>query len=256
MIQVEKPFGGRYEKLSTGAQIRFHQGEGEGLLPTVLIVHGWKSAVFSSEIYVQGAQALCEQGYNVVMLSMRGHPGAEGSISEVTRHDNLNDIKAAVRWIQECPETDATRLCAWGTSYGGYLLSVLCPQIHFELLALRAPASYPEKGWDEPFEPVTSEELAEWRKVEHDMRDESALAGLEEFRGDFFMVNGSNDETMPPTVGAGYGRASLRARSRFIYVLDGAPHTLREPHRSQFISHLATWFGEHRPKPSLTPAVP
>jgi predicted acyl esterase len=243
--------GGMMTSLSTGAYIKSVPGRGDTPASPVLIVHGWKSPIFAAgSIYEEVMESLCALGYHCVMLALRGHAPASGNIETVSRQDHVDDIMAAIHWIEdECPDVDPSRLCAWGTSYGGYLLSTLCSRAHFELLALRAPASYPNKGWGKPQDAHSANELAKWRRRRHTAKDDRALAGLEEFRGDFLLMSSANDELMPPTVREGYQLAlSPDVRSRSHVILRDAEHSLKPNVRKRFVAHMIEWFKEHNPE--------
>ncbi len=232
--------------LPTGAAIRFDRGIGAGLLPPILIVHGWGSPVFQSSTYARAADRLNAVGYHTFTLSLRGHQCAEGEMGTVTRQEHAEDIMAAV-YAMARPNVDVRRLCAWGTSYGAYLLASLVPQFgdRLKLLALRAPALYPDEGWDSPSGEAMRDmgALRSWRSVvHHALEDSRALRGITHFQGRLLAVFSENDEDMPRQVAASYQLAARQTLSSHYITLEGAGHVLRGEDWEKFLDVLASWF--------------
>lgn len=241
-------------KLSTGAYARFSPGVGEGLLPAVLIVHGWRGEPFhEGGTYDLVSKSLNAIGYHTLLLCLRGHGCAEGDINTVTPFQNNSDIVAAFQYLAEQPDIDPARLGAFGASYGAYLLAAVASSISgFKLLALRAPALYPDieklDCWNRPTsEAVADPTLGSWRSELHTMVESLALSGISHFAGDLLIVPSELDEDMPPAVARSYQQAAIRghARSVRMHILPGVGHVLQGEHREKFLVLLSKWFEEH-----------
>lgn len=239
------------QKLATGAAYQFTPADGYtpdmGRRPTVLIVHGWKSTHFTSATYFNLALKLQAIGYNTMMLSLRGHQASSGDKAAVTRADHFYDIDAAFTELHSRPEVDFERICGFGASYGGYLLA--CKPLGFKLLALRAPALYPDDGWNKPTaDLVARADRTTWRSTIRTVEECEALAGMHHFDGDVLVVGSENDEDMPPQVLESYRGATTRYRSYYEYIIPGAGHRLNEAQLQELLDNTGVWFTEKYPQ--------
>ena len=244
-------------RLSTGACVRFSSGVGEGLLPAVLIVHGWRGEPFhEGSTYDLVSKSLNMLGYHTLSLCLQGHGCAEGDINTVTPGQNSLDIMMAFDYLSKQPGVDASRIGAFGASYGAYLLSIAAPGVSggLKLLALRAPALYPDieklDCWNRPTsEAVADPTLSNWRGNVHGPQDSLALLGLAHFTGYLLIVSSEFDEDMPPAVAKSYQQAAIRGRARSVrmHTLPGAGHVLQGEHREKFLTILPEWFKDNYP---------
>lgn len=242
------------QKLATGVAYQFTPADGYtpdmGRRPTVLIVHGWKSTHFTSATYFNLALKLQAIGYHTMQLSLRGHQGSDGDIAIVTRREHLDDIQCALDYLYQRPEVAWEQVCAFGTSYGAYLLA--CQPASFKLLAFRAPALYPDDHWEEPTSVIVGwPELHKWREKTRLPEESRALSGLSmsDFKGDLLTVGSGIDEDMPPQVLESYRQVGARYHSYQEHIIPGASHSLKDnAHQKEFIAVAGEWFTRHYPK--------
>jgi uncharacterized protein len=237
------------QKLNTGAAYQFTPADdyNGNKLPVMLIVHGWGSAVFTGKVYFELALMLQSVGYHTMMLSLRGHQASSGDVTAVTREHHLADIDAAFAHLHYRTEVDNARICGFGASYGGYLLA--CKPLGFELLALRAPALYPNDGWDKPTaDLIARPDRTTWRSTVRTPQECLALAGIRDFPGDVLVVGSEHDKDMPPQVLESYRGATRRYRSYYEHVIAGADHRLNEEQLAEFLRVNQTWFTEKYPQ--------
>ena len=234
--------------LSTGAVAKFAVAPSKKSLPGILIVHGWKSDPFKETgTYEQIQNTLVHAGYACLILCLRGHIPALGDINTLTREDHLADMRCGIKLLGEIPEV-ASVVGACGTSYGAYLLGILCAEVKFSLLALRAPALYPDTGWTQPSELVIAwPDLKAWRSVIHKATESHALWGMTLFKGDMAIFPSELDGSMPPAVSDSYLEATVQARTTNKIIIEGARHTLNEVEKKIFLSKLRFWFISHYP---------
>ena len=81
---------------------------------------------------------------------MRGHAATVREQAKVTREDNLADALAAYDRLVAEHAVDQSRIAVIGSSYGGYLATILTGLRPVRWLALRAPALYKDSEWDLP----------------------------------------------------------------------------------------------------------
>lgn len=244
-------------KLGTGAVARFLRTSvktDKRRHPTVLVVHGWTSNIFEKNgSYERAAHALAKEGYHSMLLSLRGHRESEGDLRHVTRSEHLNDVRLAHHFLQRHPEVNVKAICGYGASYGAYLLSSYLARSDrqlFRLLALRAPALYPDLGWAQPVERVRKFPfLQTWRESPHTREDSSALWGIGNFKGKLLLVRSEHDERQPPAVAESYAKAAKNAKLENI-LMKNAKHRLTERQTEKFLLILADWFKRHYPTSS------
>src|SRR5205085_12682648 len=83
----------------------------------------------------------------------------------VTRAQNLADVIAAYDLLAARPEVDAARVGLVGSSYGGYLATLLTAERKVRWLALHAPALYMDGDFDRPKRELNLDpKLAEYRR--------------------------------------------------------------------------------------------
>lgn len=95
-----------------------------GRPPLVVLPHGGPFRVVDGWGYNEEVQLLAAHGYAVLQVNFRGSGGFGRSFTEAgfrqwgrRMQDDLTD---ATRWAQQEGGVDPTRVCIWGSSYGGY----------------------------------------------------------------------------------------------------------------------------------------
>ena len=213
------------------------------------MVHGWNSTINSST-YVRLCDLCIALGYNVFMLTLRGHDDAAGSIHEVTREDHRTDIDLALAYMRRQPDVDTAKLIGVGSSYGAYLLATTAEV--FAALLLRAPALYPDEGWNEPTERLIDQPtLLQWRSEVHTRSDCSAFAGMHGFVGKLLIVTGGLDADMPAIIGESYARSAPLATSTRI-ILSSAGHVFAGADKELFLRLATAWLEVLFQTPSST----
>src|SRR3982750_1054979 len=92
------------------------------LLPGVLFVHGWGG---SQQQYLARARAIAALGCICLTFDLRGHADTRAEYATVTREDTLADVVAAYDRLARRLHVDASSIAVVGSSYGGYLASIL-----------------------------------------------------------------------------------------------------------------------------------
>lgn len=213
---------------------------GEG----ILFVHGWKG---SQTGYIPRAETLAREGFIGLTFSMSGHGRSDGDIESLTRRDFLEDVVAAHDALSSQPEVD--RISVVGVSFGGYLSTLLTSRRPVERLVLRAPANYPNNGFnDVPQVNFTREQEAEavlnsWRRQSMDHDQTVSLDALYGFPGDVLIVESEHDDDIPPQTLKNYAVAVTDQSKLTFVTMKGADHDLRtELSRQMFIQILVDWF--------------
>jgi dipeptidyl aminopeptidase/acylaminoacyl peptidase len=97
---------------------------GEGPPPVLLAVHGGPTAQARPR-FDAPHQYLLTRGVAILDLNFRGSTGYGKTFARLNdrrlREDELLDLEAAVRWLEEREDVDGSRVAIMGGSYGGYL---------------------------------------------------------------------------------------------------------------------------------------
>jgi dienelactone hydrolase len=193
-------------------------------VPGVLLAHGWGG---SRQQYQQMVRAVAPLRCVCLTFDFSGHVATASQRESVTREDNLADIVAAYYFLAAHPLVDPTAIAVVGSSYGGYLASILTSLRPVRWLALRAPALYNDSDWQLPKHQLQREQsLVGYRQQRIAPEDNRALAACAAFRGDVLLVESEHDKIVPHPVLGNYRNACIDALSVTYRKILHADHAL------------------------------
>jgi hypothetical protein len=211
-------------------------------VPGVLFVHGWGG---SQEHYLARAREIAALGCVCLTFDLRGHARTEPQHEAVTREDSLRDILAAYDVLAGYSLVDRSAIAVVGSSYGGYLATILTTLRPVRWLALRVPALYKDEDWELPKQQLKKGELAKYRRRPLKAEENRALRACAAFEGDVLIVESERDTVVPHPVIENYRAAFEKVRSLTYRVIKGADHGLSErPWQQAYTSLLVTWMTE------------
>lgn len=212
------------------------------IVPGVLLVHGWDG---SQEQYLARAHAIAALGCICLTIDLRGHANDRVQRDIVTREDNLNDMLAAYDTLVGHPAVDEESVVLVGSSYGGYLASILSAIRPVRWMALRAPALYKDDEWLTSKQHLDRQEIARYRALELPANSNRALAASAAFKGDVLLVESQLDHIVPHTVIENYLAAFLKTRSMTHRMIPEADHSLSKKEWSNaYTKMLVKWMSE------------
>jgi len=212
------------------------------VIPGILFLHGWAGR---QERDVERAKTISALGCVCLTFDMRGHGRTLASNRTVTRGENLDDAIAAYDELASLAMVEDGSIAVVGSSYGGYLATLLTEFRPVRWLALRAPALYRDSLWQAPKAQLDRSDLQTYRSSLVALEDNRALRQSREFRGDVLLVKSERDTIVPHPTIASYQRAFINARSLTVRILDGADHALNEErHREAYNRLLTRWIRE------------
>ena len=214
----------------------------ETKIPGVLFIHGWGG---SQKFDLVRARNLAGLGCICLTFDLRGHAATESQRSRVSRSDNLRDVVAAYDQLLHHPSIDSEEIAVVGSSYGGYLATILSTMRAVRWLALHVPAIYRDEEWDLPKGSLSRDSLAAYRLTQVTPDQNRALAACEAFTGDVLIVESEHDTFIPHSTIMNYRSAFLRAHSLTHRILDGADHALTDKVAQRaYTSILLNWATE------------
>ncbi|EWY36707.1 permease [Skermanella stibiiresistens SB22] len=214
----------------------------ETRLPAALLVHGWGG---TQEQYLARAREIAALGCVCLTIDLRGHGRTEGQYETVTREDNLNDLLAAYDRLASHPAVDPHSIAVVGSSYGGYLATIVSSLRPVRWLALRAPALYRDEDWMMPKRKLDKAEIDAYRRTRVTPDRNRALAACAEFTGDALVVECECDTIVPHPVITNYRAAFDKVHSLTYRVIKGADHGLSDNAAQQaYTTLLVTWAAE------------
>lgn len=211
-------------------------------VPGVLFVHGWGG---SQQRDLARAKGIAGLGCICLTFDLRGHASAEARLAQVSRQDNLRDLLAAYDRLASHPGIDGDAIAVVGTSYGGYLASIMTLMRPVKWLALRVPAIYRDAQWEIPKRQLDKTDIAKYRSHFIPVPDNRALRACAEFRGDVLLVESEHDEHVPHATIMSYRAAFQNVHSLSHRIIDHADHSLSDPvAQDSYTNILVTWITE------------
>lgn len=196
------------------------------LIPGVLFVHGWGG---SQEQYLARAREVAALGCVCLTFDLRGHANTRVQFETVTRKQNLHDLLAAYDLLVHRYPVDPAAVAVVGSSYGGYLATIMCTIRPVKWLALRSPALYIDAGWESPkLQLHKDQDLRSYRARLVLASENRALQACESFQGDLLLIESELDTIVPATVLTSYREAARNTRSLTYRCIAGADHGLTD----------------------------
>jgi dienelactone hydrolase len=213
------------------------------LVPGVLFVHGWGG---SQQQYLARAREVASLGCICITFDLRGHVQTRAQRETVSREDNLQDVVAAYDVLARQPGVDVSSIAVIGSSYGGYLASILTSLRPVRWLGLRVPALYKDSEWDVPKGRLKeAQSLDAYRRQPIRPTESVALRACAAFGGDVLIVESEHDSTVPHQVIVNYREACATAHSLTYRVIEGADHGLSDARWQQaYTTLLVNWLSE------------
>lgn len=211
-------------------------------MPGILFVHGWGG---SQQRDLARARQITGLGCVCMTFDLRGHEKTASQRLTVTREQNLDDLLAAYDLLANHPSVDPAAIAVIGSSYGGYLATLLTARRAVKWLALRVPALYWDDEWNMPKQSLDRQRLNDYRQRALSPSDNRALAACAEFSGDVLLVESEQDDYVPHSTLMSYRSAFGSAHSLTHRIVDGADHALSsEQSQKAYSSMLTAWISE------------
>lgn len=210
--------------------------------PGVVMCHGFTGhKAETHRLFVTTARDLAAHGLAVLRFDFRGSGDSAGEFRDMTISREIEDARAALRYLADRPGVDATRLGALGLSLGGCVAACLSGRERLQALVLWAAVAHPGRIFDRRF-PEFGEadwiDMNGWGLGRGFVEDSRTVRPLEEVKrhlGPVLVVHGSKDESVPPSDAQDYYDA-IGEKCRLLYI-EESDHTFSSfPWKEQAIS--------------------
>lgn len=204
-----------FDKLKNGKQrfipaFYYKPKNVSGKIPVVITIHGGPESQTRPSFSSFNSFLNNELGVAVIAPNVRGSSGYGKSYLKmdngILREESVKDIGALIDWIATQPELDASRICVYGGSYGGYM--VLASMVHFSN-KLKCGIDVVGISNFVTFLKNTESYRRDLRRVEYGdeqipemnafLEKISPLNNIEKITKPLFIIQGQNDPRVPVT---------------------------------------------------------
>ena len=211
----------------------------KGRVPGVVLLHGFTGTkVESHRMFVKMARVLCGAGMVVLRFDFRGSGDSAGEFSTMTIGGELQDARAAMRFMRARPEVDPRRVGVLGLSMGGMVAALLLGEDRrIPVGVLWAAVADPRKQVARKMTPEARKQLKQLGCADYgghavgrgffdDIVKHEPLKAIQRTAAAVLVVHGDQDETVPVRASADYEKALKKAgRAVIRHVVPGASHT-------------------------------
>ncbi len=210
--------------------------------PAILFIHGWTSERKRSYQY---AESLSDLGYFCFLFDLGGHGESEGDLDKYTNKEFLDDALNTYDYLDGIENVDSGKISAVGSSFGGYLVALLSEKRKLKNLVLRAPADYPNEGFNNIKKSLGGDDpdIMNWRSKKKNFKETFALNAIHNFTGNVLLLESENDDRIPHQTIENYAQAIKDKKKLKHIILKGAPHSIRKgKYRDGVEKIMVEWF--------------
>ncbi len=215
--------------------------DGKGPFPGVLFYHGSGS---KGEKYYRAGEKFAKEGITALAFNFRGCGKSEGGYSSQTYQDAFDDALKAYDFLLSQKYVDTARIGACGGSFGGFVVSMVLPQLKIKSLVLLSPSAH--KGLlSTKIDMGSLEREVKYFAVRSNWESSESFKNIAEFKGQLLIIKSENDENIPPEVPDKYYREASQVLRKEMKVIEGADHRLsKEIWEDEFKEIASEWFLE------------
>ena len=211
---------------------------GNGPFPAVIFFHGNGSRALK---HFEAGKRLSENGIMAFVFNFRGCGISDGDYLLQTHQDSLIDAKSAYTLLLS-QNIDKSRVGVVGGSFGGYIASMMIPQMKIKSLVLLNPSacSHP---LSEKIDMGGLANEVEYFKTLSNWENAQGFKNISNYVGQLLFIKSENDENIPPEVLDKYFKSVSHTTKKEMVVIKGADHRLSENvQKEEFFSIIVDWF--------------
>lgn len=212
--------------------------------PGVLFFHGRASG---QEKWVSRAETLSRFGFICMTFDFRGCGGSGGDVQSLTLADGLKDAFLGFDFFSSLRGVDIDRIGIFGSSFGGYLASIVSSKRQIKSLLLHAPAVYRDDWLTKPYPFVEkNREVVTKYRESKEVFMSIGPQSITDFSGSLLIIGGDEDQIVPKNVIAAYDQHAKNTSLKKVMYIKGASHFFDQPDLiSELIETSADWFQLH-----------
>jgi dipeptidyl aminopeptidase/acylaminoacyl peptidase len=209
--------------------------DGKGPFPAVIFFHSSES---KGETYFELAERLAQEGILGFAFNYRGCGISDGNIKEQTLGMGIEDVKAALKLFLSREEVDKQRIGISGSSYGGFLASLIASDYNFKSMVLVVPAAYAPSS-------MSLIHGAFIREME-DFTKSISYQEVEKFRGDLLIFEAEFDDVLLKGMVKKYFESAKNTQRKEFYLLKDTKHRLKLFPKAKeiMLKKAIDWFAE------------
>lgn len=207
---------------------------GTGPFPSVIFFHGSGS---TGETSFEAAKLLAENGILGFAFNFRGCGISDGKFEDQKIGDGAEDARAAIDFFLSQPEVDKERVGISGSSFGGFLASLLSANYNFKSMVLVAPAAYAPEVLD--FTHDYGERRREFEKSD-------SYKEIAKYKGKLLVIQCEFDDVLSPGEVEKYIESARAISTKEHFLLKGSKHRISvSPEAKEVLKNkILDWFSK------------
>ena len=212
--------------------------KGKGPFPAVIFFHGSGSKGLK---YFEAAKHLSESGVLAFVFNFRGCGLSDGDYLSQTYEDAFLDAKSAFELLL-CQNIDPERIGVVGGSFGGFIASILLPQILIKSLVLLNPSAH-DGDFSEKIDMGGLDNEIKYFANPLNWEDSKSFENIQNFKGKLLIIKSQNDENVPHEVLDKYFQKAINTTKKELIKIANADHRLsKDVWKEDFFSIIRDWF--------------
>ena len=212
---------------------------GRGPFPAVIFFHGNGS---EGEKYFEAGKYLSEKGILCLAFNFTGCGVSEGEYLVQTHQDAFRDAKNAYDFFLKQKQIDRQRVGIVGGSFGGYVASMILPELDVVSLVLLFPSAH-DDSYNTKIEMGSIEKEVEYFENEYNWINSEAYKNISDFRRSLLIIESEKDKNVPANVVNNYYEVAKKVLIKELRVIKDADHRLSTGKmRKEFYELISDWF--------------
>lgn len=222
----------------------------EGKYPAVIILHDFRENK-DREFLFDIAGFLNAWNICALRFDFLGHGESEGNFEFTTVSDMIDDVKAAIDFLETIPQVDSEKIALVGHGLGGMVSVIYAPaDERVKALVLAGVRSHIEGFLKSHY---SENEILEWKTIgfhhafDHkirknfleDLENHDVLESMKKVKCPVFIITGTNDKRTP-FENARELYLSCNAMKN-LDIVEGADHNFTGDYRQYFLETAAAW---------------
>lgn len=212
--------------------------KGKGPFPAVIFFHGSGSKGLK---YFKAGKKLSENGILAFVFNFRGCGLSDGDYLSQAYEDAFLDAKSAFELLL-CQNIDPERIGVVGGSFGGYIVSIVLPQILIKSLVLLNPSTH-SGNFSQKIDMGGLDNEVKYFTNPINWESSKSFENIQNFKGQLLIIKSQKDENVPQEVVDKYFKKATNTTKKEMVQITDADHRLsKDVWKEEFFSIIRDWF--------------